>query len=172
MHNLFSLLHGAHQSSVQCSLSVIMVNYTCTQAKIRNPIFSCYNFLSLSKTRKLISMYQVSTSACKGNNQDVLCNRSTHALHLKTTMATLLKGILKGASHVTTKVRENEKSSCGTMFNQLMLISTSRRTQAEKEEIHQESGAALGQVTPRCGGASSHGGFQDSARQSQDWLLI
>lgn len=87
-------------------------------------------------------------------------------------MATLLKGILKGVRHITTKVREKEKSACGTMFNQLMLISTSRRTQAEKEEIHQESGAALGQVTPRHGGASSRGGFQDSARQSQDWLLI
>lgn len=87
-------------------------------------------------------------------------------------MAMLLKGTLKGASHISTKGGEKEKSPCGTMFNQLMLIPTSRRFQAEKEEIHQESGAALGLVTLRGGGASRHGGFQDSPRQSHNWLLI
>lgn len=83
----------------------------------------------------------------------------------------LLKGILKDTSRITTKGSKKEKSACGT-FNWLMLIPTGRRIQAEKEEIHQKSGVALGQVTLKGSGVSSHGGFQDSARQSPGWLSI
>jgi len=53
-----------------------------------------------------------------------------------------------------------------------MLIPTSSRIQAEKKEIHKESGAALRQVTPRDNGPSSHRGFQDPARKSHEWLLV
>lgn len=63
----------------------------------------------------------------------------------------MLKGTLKDFTHITTKHREKEKSAYGITFNKLMIVPKSGRTQAEQEQIHQDSGAALGQGTERQG---------------------
>lgn len=60
-----------------------------------------------------------------------------------------LKGTLKDFTHLNTKGRKKIKSAYGILFNQLMIIPKSRRGEAEEEQIHQDSGAALGQVIER-----------------------